>query len=54
MNDMKTLVDYVKARLYEDIGDMEKAGYFRKLFYREMIQYPSKRTGVRILSVPNL
>ena len=49
-----SLVYYVKARLYEDIGDMEKAGYFRKLFYREMKQYPSKRTGVRILSVPNL
>lgn len=49
-----SLVYYVKARLYEDIGDMEKAGYFRKLFYREMKQYPSKRTGVRILSVPGL
>ena len=49
-----SLVYYVKARLYEDSGDMEKAQYFRKLYYREMKQYPSKRTGVRILSVPNL
>ena len=49
-----SLAYYVKARLYEDVGDMEKSAYFRKLFYREMKQYPSKRTGVRILSVPNL
>ena len=49
-----SLLYYVKARLYEDSGDMEKAQYFRKLYYREMKQYPSKRTGVRILSVPNL
>ncbi len=49
-----SLLYYVKARLYEDIGDMEKASYFRKLFYREMKQYPSKRTGIRVLSVPNI
>ena len=48
------LLYYVKARLYEDIGDMEKSQYFRKLFYREIKQYPSRKTGVRVLAVPNL
>lgn len=48
------LLYYVKARLYEDIGDMEKSQYFRKLFYREVKQYPSRKTGVRVLAVPNL
>ena len=45
---------YVKARLYEDAGDMEKSQYFRKLFYRELKQYPSRKSGTRRLSVPNL
>ena len=45
---------YVKARLFEDSGDMEKSDYFRKLFYRELKQYPTRRSGVRNLSVPRL
>ena len=48
------LVCYVKSRLYEDVGDMEKAGYFRKLFYRELKQYPTRRSGTRRLAVPRI
>lgn len=45
---------YVKARLYEDAGDLEKASYFRNLFTKGIHQYPSKRSGVRTLSLPRL
>ena len=45
---------YIKARLYEDAGDMEKSQYFRKLFYRELKQYPTRRSGTRRLAVPHL
>ena len=45
---------YLKARLYEDSGDLEKAKYFRSLFTRGIHQYPSKRSGVRRLGLPRL
>ena len=45
---------YVKARLYEDSGDLEKAAYFRQLFTKGIHQYPSRRSGVRTLSLPRL
>ena len=45
---------YVKARLFEDSGDLERAQYFRQMYEKKMKEYPLRKTGVRHLSVPRL
>jgi hypothetical protein len=45
---------FLKARLFEDVGDMQKSQYFRAMYEKMMKQYPSRRSGVRSLSVPRL
>ena len=46
------LVCYMKARLYEDQGDLEKAMYFRRMYEKMVNQYPSRKSAIRALSVP--
>ena len=46
------LICYMKARLYEDQGDLDKAMYFRKIYEKNVAQYPSRKSGIRALSVP--
>ncbi len=48
------VVCYVKSRMYEDMGDMQKAQYFRQMYERNMKQYPLRKSGVRQLSVPHM
>ena len=48
------VVCYVKSRLFEDMGDLQKAQYFRAMYEKMMKQYPLRKTGVRALSVPRL
>jgi hypothetical protein len=48
------LLCYVKARLYDDQGDIQKAQYFRQMYEKSIKQYPSRKSGVRQLSVPRL
>ena len=48
------VVCYVKSRLLEDIGDLEKAQYFNKMYDKMVKQYPLRKSGVRNLSVPRL
>ena len=48
------LLCYVKARLFEDAGDMQKAQYFRQMYEKNIKQYPSRKSGVRQLAVPRL
>ena len=48
------LLCYVKARLYEDQGDLQKAQYFRAMYNKQVKQYPSRKSGVRQLAVPRL
>ena len=48
------VVCYVKARMYEDKGDMQKAQYFRQMYEKDMKQYPLRKSGVRQLSVPKM
>ena len=48
------LLCYVKARLFEDQGDLQQAQYFRQMYDRSVKQYPSRKSGVRQLSVPRL
>tara|TARA_R100000781_G_scaffold108460_1_gene73003 strand:+ start:3667 stop:4068 length:402 start_codon:yes stop_codon:yes gene_type:complete len=45
---------FVKARLYEDMGDLQKAQYYRMMYEKELKQYPSRKSGVRALSVPRM
>ena len=48
------LVCYIKSRLYEDLGDFNKAQYYRKMFMMTYNQYPLRKSGLRSLSVPKL
>ena len=48
------ITSYVKARLYEDMGDLQKAQYFRVMYEKELKKYPSRKSGVRALSVPHM
>ena len=48
------VICYMKARLYEDIGDLQKAQYFKTMYEKMVRQYPSRKSGVRALSVPKL
>jgi len=48
------IVCYVKARMYEDQGDMQNAQYFRAMYERNMKQYPLRKSGVRQLAVPRM
>ena len=50
----QALVCYLKARLYEDQGDIQKAQYFRAMYNKQVKQYPSRKSGVRQLAVPRL
>jgi hypothetical protein len=48
------VVCYVKSRLYEDLGQFEQAQYFRQMYEMKIKKYPSRKSGVRTLSVPRL
>jgi len=48
------LLCYVKSRLFDDQGDIQKAQYFRQMYEQSIKKYPSRKSGVRQLSVPRL
>ena len=48
------LLYYVKARLFEDQGNLQQAQYFRQMYEKEVKRYPSRKSGVRFLSVPRI
>lgn len=48
------LIDYVKSRLLEDAGDLQRASYFKAKYDKHIKQYPHRKTGVRQLAVPRL
>ena len=48
------IVCYVKARMFEDAGDLQRAQYFRAMFDKMIKQYPLRKSGVRTLAVPRL
>ena len=48
------VVCYVKSRMFEDVGDIQKAQYFRQMYEKQMKQYPLRKSGVRQLSVPRM
>jgi hypothetical protein len=49
-----SVIDYVKSRLLEDAGDMQRAQYYKAKYERFIKQYPHRKSGVRTLAVPRL
>ena len=48
------LVCYIKLRMFEDVGDLQKAQYFKQMYDKMVKQYPLRKSGVRALAVPRL
>jgi len=48
------VVCYLKARMFEDMGDIQRAQYFKGMYDKMVKQYPLRKSGVRTLSVPRL
>ena len=48
------LLCYVKARMFEDGGDYQSAQYHRQMFEKTKNEYPMRKSGVRVLSVPKI
>ena len=48
------VLDYVKSRILEDMGQIEQSMYFRKKFETSIAKKPTRRSGVRFLSVPRM
>ena len=48
------VVCYIKSRMFEDSGDIQKSQYFRAMYDKMVKQYPLRKSGVRALSVPKL
>ena len=49
-----SIIDYIKSRLLEDTGDLQRASYYRNKYERTIKKYPHRKSGVRSLSVPRL
>ena len=49
-----SIIDYVKSRLLEDAGDVQKAMYYKAKYEKTIKQYPHRKSGVRTLAVPRL
>tara|TARA_R100001082_G_scaffold26074_1_gene12922 strand:+ start:546 stop:950 length:405 start_codon:yes stop_codon:yes gene_type:complete len=48
------VVCYVKARMLEDKGEFQQAAYFRQMYEKMLKQYPTRKSGIRQLSVPHM
>ena len=48
------VLDYVKSRILEDIGQAEQSQYFRAKFENGVSKKSTRKSGVRILVVPEL
>ena len=48
------VVCYVKSRLFEDSGDIQRAQYFRTMFEQKVKKHRGRRSGVRFLAVPRM
>jgi len=49
-----SVLDYVKSRVLEDMGQLEQAQFFRNRFEVSISKKRTRRSGVRFLSVPKL
>ena len=48
------ILEYVKSRILEDQGDMEKATFFKQKYNDGVMKKPSRKSGIRVLLVPEL
>ena len=48
------ILDYVKSRILEDIGQAQQSVYFRTKFENGIQKKPTRKSGIRTLLVPNL
>ena len=48
------VLEYVKARVLEDDGDLEKAAFFKGKYDSGIMKKPTRKSGVRVLLVPEL
>ena len=48
------VLDYVKSRILEDMGQVEPSQYFRTKFENGIQKKPTRKSGVRVLLVPEL
>ena len=48
------VLEYVKSRILEDQGDMEKANFFKQKYTDGVMKKPSRKSGIRVLLVPGL
>tara|TARA_R110002020_G_C15670650_1_gene717801 strand:- start:64 stop:471 length:408 start_codon:yes stop_codon:yes gene_type:complete len=49
-----SIIDYIKSRLLEDAGDLQRALYYKNKYEKTIKQYPHRKSGVRALSVPKM
>ena len=48
------VLEYVKSRILEDTGDVEKAAFFRNKYDQGVMKKPTRKSGIRVLLVPEL
>ena len=48
------VVDYVKSRVLEDMGDLERSKYFRIKYEQGIQKKSTRKSGIRVLLVPEL
>ena len=48
------VLDYVKSRMLEDMGQVEPSQYFRTKYENGIQKKPTRKSGVRTLLVPEL
>ena len=49
-----SILDYVKSRVLEDSGNAKDAMYFRQKYEQAISKKASRKSGVRLLIVPEL
>tara|TARA_Y100001951_G_C11047581_1_gene133805 strand:- start:26 stop:424 length:399 start_codon:yes stop_codon:yes gene_type:complete len=50
----KYVLDYIKCRMYENMGNVQNAQYHMQMYQRGIKRWPHRKSGVRFLSVPKL
>ena len=49
-----SILDYVKSRVLEDTGQVEASQYFRTKYENGVAKKPTRKSGVRLIVVPQL
>ena len=50
----KYVLDYIKCRMHENMGNIQQAQYHMQMYQRGIKRWPHRKSGVRFLSVPKL